>query len=579
MIAVWPPEAADFQFLRPAWLAALPFALWAAWRHSRPGGTRSAWTDVVDASLLTVLLEVPKDQSRRIAAVLLALALVAATLALAGPTWTRIEQPVERRDDALVIALDLSLSMHARDLQPSRLVRARLKLTDLLRERQEGHTALIGYAGDAHVVTPLTDDVATIENLLATLTPEMMPVLGSKPRSALDAAHGLFESAGVARGRILLVTDSIDRLADVTEACTADFPVSVLGVGTAAGARIPLDFVGQRGKFLTDRSGREIEVGLDSPRLENAAARCHGRYHTITAGDEDLASVLDIESDVTVEEDPSRFRYDAWIDAGQWLVLVLIPFALLGFRRGVLLSCALLVVDPVQASLWDDLWLRADQQAYERLRDGEPEQAVPLFEDPQWQAVARYRSGDFAGAAERFAADASADGHYNRANALAMQGRLPEAIAAYDQALTIDPVHADAQYNKALIERLLKEQQQAEGNANQDPTMPRDAEQQPEINGSESGDSDQVPSTEDAEVQPSKSGEESDQQSDDSEQDQKQLADTSEPPRDEQQEALEQWMRRVPDDPSGLLRRKFQYETNQRMRRGEYPDRDEERFW
>ena len=88
----------------------------------------------------------------------------------AGPTWTRIEQPVERRDDALVIALDLSLSMHARDLQPSRLVRARLKLIDLLRERQEGHTALIGYAGDAHVVTPLTDDVATIENLLATLS-------------------------------------------------------------------------------------------------------------------------------------------------------------------------------------------------------------------------------------------------------------------------------------------------------------------------------------------------------------------------------------------------------------------------
>src|SRR5690606_4082420 len=100
-------------------------------------------------------------------------------LALAGPTWEKLPQPVLQKRDALVVVLDLSLSMTVADVQPSRLQRARYKILDLLQRRTEGLTGLVAYAGDAHVVTPLTDDTATIANLVPALAPDMMPIYGS----------------------------------------------------------------------------------------------------------------------------------------------------------------------------------------------------------------------------------------------------------------------------------------------------------------------------------------------------------------------------------------------------------------
>lgn len=560
-------------------LAALPFVVWLTWRFARARNNRSAWRSVIDPQLHNVMLNVADDRGRTASAVMLALTLSLAVVALAGPTWQRIPQPVEQSSDALVIALDLSLSMYAADLEPSRLVRARLKLVDLLRERSEGYTALIAYAGDAHTVAPLTDDVRTVENLLGALTPEMMPVLGSRPAAALQLAIELFNNAGVASGRILFVTDGFDRLGDVTEHCSSHFPVSILGVGTADGAPIPLDFVGQRGRFLTDRAGRQIEARLDEDRLAATARQCHGSYHTISVTNDDLRAVL-APGSASDERDPVTAQFDLWVDLGQWLVIALLPFALLGFRRGAIVGLCIAIAPTADAGLWDDLWARPDQQAFTLLQNGEPERAVPLFEAPQWQGVARYRSGDFAGAQQRFQADASSDGHYNRGNALAMQGKLNEAIAAYEAALATAPDDEDVLFNKALVERMLAEKEQSDGNPNQD--APERGESEPQASQDNAGGSPDGDPGENNDAAPQDKGDGEDEtEQDESKSSPQQQADAEqmEQPRDEQQEALEQWMRRVPDDPAGLLRRKFQYETNQRMRRGEYPDRDEERVW
>lgn len=575
------PSLEAFHFLRPLFLLGIPLAAALGWLVAKRHTLRSRWLDVIDAQLRPVMLDERRSASARSLPLCVALAFALASLILAGPTWQRLPQNVQQRNDALVLILDLSLSMYAGDLAPSRLTLARHKLVDVLRRRKEGFTALVVYAGDAHVVVPLTDDVATIENLLGGLAPAMMPALGSNVPQALDLATDLVRNAALEHGRILLVTDGIDRLSDVSEHCRRSMPLSILGVGTPDGGPIPLAFVDQPGRYLTNRAGERVIARLDDARLEQAAGVCGGRYARIRVDDGDIAALLaeDVGDDGGAAPAAER-TFDLWDDAGQYVVLLLAPLLALAFRRGVVVALALCVASPADAGLWDDLWQRRDQQAVEALQDGEPERATALFEDPQWRGVAEYRSQNYEGAQARFEADGSAAGHYNRGNALARQQRYPEAIAAYDQALALAPDDEDAKFNKALLEKLLAEQEQSEGQSNQSSPDRRDrddagadpeqrAGEQNRREGAERADADRDSRPADPDDTPGDAGSRADQRS---------QADAEDTPRDEQQDALERWLRRVPDDPGGLLRRKFQYETNQRMRRGEYPER-EERIW
>jgi Ca-activated chloride channel family protein len=245
-----------------------------------------------------------------------------------------------------------------------------------------------------------------------------------------------------------------------------------------------------------------------------------------------------------------------------------------------LLVC-LLVPPPAHAGIWEDLWLRPDQQARRALRDGEPDRAVGLFEDPTWEAVARYRAGDYPGAIQGFAEEPAADGYYNLGNALAFNGDYEAALEAYDTSLDLDPDNGDARYNRDIVARLLEEQQSAEQqdeNEGDDGTNPENSGQPQDGGQPQDAQNQQPPEGEQADQPPETEPQESEQSDaeDDNRQAEAQEGDSN---RDERQDALEQWLRRVPDDPGGLLRRKFQYETNQRLRRGDYTSRDAEQIW
>jgi Ca-activated chloride channel homolog len=576
-------------FIRPWWLLALlPVAMLAiAWARQRAAD--SHWQSSIAPELLKVLLEPGAGSASRRLHWLVGAALSIGVVGLAGPSWQRLPQPVEQRADALVIVLDLSLSMYAEDVAPSRLVRARQKVADVLRLREEGFTALVAFAGSAHTVVPLTDDHRTIENLLPALAPEMMPILGSNLAAGLDLARQLFDNAGIRQGRILVLTDGVDRMSDATERRSQRFPISLLGIGTPAGGTIPMDFANQPGQVLRTMAGEPILARLDESHLRSVAELAYGRYRTVQLGDQDLEHLLDTrlpgeDETIQVERD-----FDRWADMGFWVCVLLLPLVLVGFRRGVVavtpllaapLAALLLMPAPAAAGIWDDLWQRRDQQAFQAFRDGEPETAAALFGRPEWRAAALYRSGEYAAAADVFRRDASVTARYNLGNALARQGEYARAIEAYEQVLTAEPQHEDAAFNKALVEKLLEEQESAEQNNDerqqQHDGQPDDSTQSQ--GDSESGDGPQEqgqpPDATDQESQP-RDGDASDsERGQDGQRDREELAS-----RDEQQEALDQWLRRVPDDPGGLLRRKFQYEANQRLRRGDYSQRETEKIW
>ena len=582
----------SLHFIRPLWFVALAPILVLAWFWFRRTRAGSAWQNAISSELLPVLLDVQETRSGQWLRGIMLTAITLAVIGLAGPTWEKLPQNVEQKNDALVVLLDLSLSMWAEDVKPSRIVRARQKITDILRQREEGLTALVAYAGDAHAVVPLTDDVATIENLLGALDPGMMPVLGSNPSHGLEIAKGLFSNANMTEGRILMITDGIDRISAVSKHRNRAFPISIIGIGTYEGGPIPLDSDAEPPRYLMTQEGNQVIALLDERRLTEVANLSYGKYSKLSLSDTDFRVALSTPlptEDASIEVER---EFDSWFDQGHWLAAALLPLCLLGFRRGALIMLAFAVATPgfdaaaaptaasetAPGTIWDKLWWRDDQRAHQALTAGEPERAAILFEDPQWRAVARYRTGDWTDALRGFNQDTTNTGTYNRANAHARLGNYQQALDLYGQVLAAAADHEDAAFNKALVERLLQQQQQQQADAQQDSTekqqkqQSNDSEESPSENQQQSSDqeSNESPSQSNEEQRES----EQDREGEDEDQQRQELVN-----RDEKQEALEQWLRRVPDEPGGLLRRKFQHETKQRLRNGDYEHRQGDKVW
>jgi Ca-activated chloride channel homolog len=571
-------DLSQFHFLRPWWFLALIPLLYLAWRFLRHRHARSQWERTVDPALLDALLEQDRSIANRWLGPALAGALTLSVLALAGPTWERLPQPVEQRSDALVIVLDLTMSMLAEDVQPSRAVRARHKVADILRARTEGHTGLVVYSGDAHVVTPMTDDSATIENLLPHLSPDIMPLPGHNPAMGVQLARQLMENAGARQGRIVLITSGVRDIDSVARHAARNFPVSVLGVGTRDGAPIPLDQPDQSRRMLRDEGGNVVFTRLDATTLNELARRSHGRFTEMTSGDADIQLLLETALPLTPESLRVEREFDAWVDRGYLMLVLLLPLALLGFRRGALVCLCLITVAPVpvEASTWASLWTNSDRRALEALEQGEPERAAQLFTRPEWRGIAHFRSGNFESAEMAFAGEDSARGHYNRGNALAWQGRYEEAIAAYERTLELDPAHDDAAFNRDLLQDALEQEAETQGGDGA-PQPDRD----PHSQGQNGTASDPMPGS----AAPDDGGSDGDSGLGEAlaaliaELERKRDGDSALGDRDqlqrEEEWALQQWLRRVPDDPGGLLRRKFHQETNRRLREGELQRRQD----
>jgi Ca-activated chloride channel family protein len=457
-----------FHFIRPLWLLALiPLAL-LGWHVYRPGIGDNPWRRIVDARLLPLLMAGRAQKANRAALWLVAVGWLIAVLALADPTWERRPQPVYQTSDARVVVLDLSRSMDASDLKPSRLVRARYKVEDVLALGTEGQTGLVVYAGDAFTVSPLTRDANTIRSLLGVLDPGIMPIDGGRADLGLLKAGELLRQAGASSGQVLLIADGVeaDKVGASERAAarlrSKGYRVSVLGVATEDGA--PL--TNARGAPLRDAGGKVLVSRLDATALQAVARAGGGKYRSITDSGAGLRALLSedrpLRAEVTTRTDATT---QGWKEQGPLLALLLLPLAALAFRRNWLLSVVLLAglvspPQPAMASTWDDLWRRPDQQAAKALDAGDYAKAAALATDADRRGSAEYKRGNYQVALDNFAHATGADAEYNRGNALARLGRYQEAIAAYDKSLKEHPGDEDARANKAAVEALLKRQQQ-----------------------------------------------------------------------------------------------------------------------
>ncbi len=582
----------QFHLLRPAWLLLLVPLAMVLWLLVLRRFESGSWRGVIDERLLPFLLSGGERERRNWMLWIPAAVALLAIIALAGPTWEKLPQPVYYKETALVIALDMSRSMDATDIKPSRLARARHKIADILNLRNEGQTALVVYAADAFAVTPLTTDVDTILALLPDLETGLMPAQGTRADRALALALELFENSGIARGDVLLVSDGLSdlelsRVEDLLDSKPGQ-RVSVLVIGTEEGGPIPL----KNGGFLKDREGAIVISSLQEDNLRRVAQIGNGVYATLSAGDIDI-NTLAYMMESSIDDREARLSdqsADLWRELGPLLVLFTLPFAALVFRRGLIWLfpfCILVVPPDAQALDWQSWWQNDDQRASRLFEQGEHAAAAELFDNPDWKASSNYRAGDYASALGTWEKIDDQTAAYNRANALAKLGRFDDALAAYDRLLQQNPGHEDALYNKQAIEEWLQQQQpeqqgeqqgsqqqsqqgdQQQSQSGQGESQPGETEQSAQAGQQQAQSGEQDESQQQAQQQPS-ADEAQQQQSAAQEQssDQDSQAANSEMLADLDQQmseqAAEQWLRKIPDDPGGLLRRKFIYQYRKR---------------
>lgn len=243
--------------------------------------------------------------------------------------------------------------------------------------------------------------------------------------------------------------------------------------------------------------------------------------------------------------------------------------------RVSLLTTLLLTSCSASAFSWEDLWLRADQQGEKAMNEGNAKKAASLFKSHKWQGVANYRAGNYQHAINNFSQDKSADGYYNQGNTLAQIGEYQKALDAYNKALKENPKMADAQYNKSVIEKMLKQQpkqkndsskssenQKPQKNKNKQSQHAQSDKSQKQNSPQQQQKNSQQKQSHSQKQQKTEKQQKETQQSKSTQSAQNKSSRSNKPGQasqsvSEQKQATEQWLRGIPDNPGGLLQQKF----------------------
>ncbi|MEK6479165.1 VWA domain-containing protein [Catalinimonas sp. 4WD22] len=481
-------------------------------------------------------------------------ALSLGVLALAGPTWKKIELPGQELETPMVILLDLSQSMLAEDLQPSRLERAKFKIHDLLNHNPQARVALIGFAGTAHTIVPLTDDYDIILSHIDGLSPSVMPFPGSDLEAALLLADTIM-SVTDAPGSVLILSDDFKEaqfslLQNYTQSSGNN--VQILAMNTEMGSEVP----GAR-----DTDGNVVYSALNTPVLSQFSSLEAIKVHRLTLDDSDVEMISKSISDNLMFTEQPEEKDDDWRDAGLLLVIPMAVFILLWFRKGWVLYTlsALLFSSCAEVSSFEDLWYTADYQGQRLSEKGEYEEAAMRYDDPMRRGVAYYKAGEYEDAVRAFSEDTTANGAYNLGLAYFQNGDTAAAMLAFGEALELDPDNAQAKQSQQQLaqltggtEELSPEEAQEAQNSEEEGAANNQQNDSPE----DLGGGGQEATQEDMEKQRLEETVATDI---------RKAKEMDEVPEDVggqiQQDNSKVLMRKVDDDPSLFLKRKFEYQV------------------
>lgn len=442
----------DFHFLRPWWLLlGLCSLLWLLFARSRRHAD-TPWERVIDPQFLPYLLKGSAKKSRGGRWMgLMPLFFLSITIALAGPTFKKIPTEVGFYKTPLIVMIEMSEHMLSRDIDPSRLKRALFKLEDLLNQYKGAEVALVAFAGDAHLVVPLSHDYNTILTMAKSLSPDMMPIKGVNLAKALELIRPMSRDAHV----LVMTSSNIDD-ASVVSSSTLTSPLTLWSFATKNGAPLQTS----SGRFNAGQNGVAFSK-LQEDIMQKLADKAHMSWLEFSPGRDDVDRIIASLDHSTIDQQASDFFFDQWQDLGPYVLIFAMMILLAAFlvnpRLIMLLICCVPSLD-VKADILD--WFLRDDQQAERIKSVDPNKAAGLYHDDMRKGSAYYRAQNYDKAVEHLSKVNSTDGHYNLGNALAHQGKIDEAINAYERALKLDEKNLDAKANKELLEKAREQQKQ-----------------------------------------------------------------------------------------------------------------------
>lgn len=366
-------------------------------------------------------------------------------IGLAGPTWEKKKIPGQKIQAVVLIALDLSKSMEAKDIQPNRLERGKFKINDFLDANPRARAGLIAFAGTAHPVLPFTSDYRIIKSQAVSLENRIMPVQGSNLPALVDLIDTMMKEV-IAPSTVLLLTDAIDN-DDATVLSNwvngSVHHLEILLLSTPNGAPVP-----GYPTVLSKQDPAIIQNLVQDPKVT---------VTPLTLDKSDVTGIAKRISDKLVFEKEDKKEDRDWDDMGWVLIIPALIIAAFWFRKGWVIQWCwlplsfLLLSSCGIRSKHPDWWYSKDYQGQLFSNAGRYEEAADRFEDDNQKAVAYFKAGNFEAAADLFSLDTSAAGNYNRGLALVKMGRYTDAENAFDKAIDLDPSMAD-RVKKSLTE-------------------------------------------------------------------------------------------------------------------------------
>jgi len=482
----------NFGMIEYSWLLLLvPLALLLGLGRAR--SARSKLDALADHSLLPGLLEDPAQMQRssRRYTFFLAFATALFVIAIMRPQWGFEWRESKRRGGDIVIAVDVSDSMSAQDIPPSRMERARRKISDLVERLHGDRVALVAFAGVAFIETPLTLDYGAFRSFLNLLQPGAIPVKGSNIELALKKS---LEALGIKDGQsevsrgaaVILLTDGEELDGDLTSygdiARAHGVKIYVLGIGTPEGAPIP-----SPDGYKKDRDGRVVITRLHPDVLEKIALQTGGTYVQSIGSPKDIEAIYNssLQSSLTQSDRDwaSSKRWHEYYQLPLGVALLLLLFGPWGriaaaFRKAALLivfASPLLSTGNAAAQTAEAIGAEAKKQfesgnfsgaedAFARGHEKAPQDSRMLL----GLGASRYRKGNFKEAQQAFA-DAvktetepvkKAGALYNLGNSFVQDEHYEEAIKSYESALNLTPADQEIKDNLAYAKKLLEQQKQ-----------------------------------------------------------------------------------------------------------------------
>lgn len=585
----------NFHFLRPEYLIlliVLPLITLFKYGYNKISGIinnslGAGWASICNQDILDFFYSTKLNKPSKSKKVIFPFLYILIVLSLCGPTYLKKEVELFQNNNSWILALSLSDSMNNNDITPTRLERAKYKIKDFLNYIHDEQLGFIVYTNQAFEIIPLTTDKRTVDHLLPSIEPLIMPSRGNDVNSALVKAQDLIKNLNLKSSNILLFTDS---------SANSD---SLLTAQKLMADNITINIVNLNPTNNNNTSLRELST------------LSKGVYQDLTNNDVDIRSIMNNANqryNVIYEQEKQIKHTILWQDLGPWLLLLIMPLVVYYlFSTRTNMSCNLvislafislllspfdsLIASTSENNMINSILYNKQQRAADQLLNNQ-DVAPDIFTHKKWQALAEYKIKNYAATERLLQSEKDEISRYNYANSLAKQGKLQQAIQTYNEILKNNPEHTDAQFNKELLEKFLQSQQNKQSQDNQnDQNENNDKDQQSSSssqNNQQNKDNQQNSQDKQQNNQASKNNNQQHDQkdstnnSDDNEQQKqqetaKQNEQQQEQNKDDLQQAtakqsktdkeLEAQLDKIPDNPSNYLRKQLQYDYWKKIQR------------